>query len=343
MSKILNFISKNFGKLSLILSLSLTGKEGILLVIILIIALYLSTNSKYIKKYINKLNKLNKLSFNNTYNTDNIDLEQKENNVDNILNTTLNLDSEKNNKNSDNIKKNIKEMINRMNTTNRNNSKKDPYENNVDELQGNYDGKSNDHNFSLYVNNATCSTPIFNLRTYNDLDFHFNFLIHDFDPKKINSLIMTKDIQKWMSSASLTNEDLSDNLLPIYFIKKINGVSDVFEYLKIFINTDADGIKIAFVQRGADYFAVKDDIDELIEKDIIKDLLNNSNYYSYNLSVHEGVLDFLERFLSLVLIAEQYIGEKVLLDIENSHENKKAYEYNYNIINSESNMFNTSI
>ena len=337
MNKILNFISKNFGKLGLLLSFSLTGKEGILLIIILIIALYLSTNSKHIKKYINRLNKL---SFDNS---DNGDLEYKENIVDNILNKTLDLDLHNNNKKCDNIKKNIKAMINRMDTTTRNNSKKDPYENNVHELQDDYDGKNNDYNFSLHVNNATCSTPIFNLRTYKDLDFHFNFLIHDFDPKKINSLIMTKDIQKWMSSASLTNEDLSDNLLPIYFIKKINGVSDVFEYLKIFINTDSDGIKIAFVQRGADYFAVKDEIDELIEKDIIKDLLNNSDYYSYNLSVHEGVLDFLERFLSLVLIAEQYIGEKVLLDIENSHENKKAFEYNYNIINSESNMFNTSI
>ena len=337
MNKILNFVSKNFGKLALLLSLSLTGKEGILLIIILIIALYLSTNSKHIKKYINKLNKL---SFDNS---DNGDLEDKENSIDNILNKTLDLDSQKTNKKCDNIKKNIKAMINRMDTKNRNNSRKDPYENNIDELQDDYDGKNNDYNFSLHVNNATCSTPIFNLRTYKDLDFHFNFLIHDFDPKKINSLIMTKDIQKWMSSASLTNEDLNDNLLPIYFIKKINGVSDVFEYLKIFINTDQDGIKIAFVQRGTDYFAVKDEIDELIEKDIIKDLLNNSNYYSYNLSVHEGVLDFLERFLSLVLIAEQYIGEKVLLDIENSHENKKAFEYNYNIINSESNMFNTSI
>ena len=71
MNKILNFISKNFGKLALLLSLSLTGKEGILLIIILIIALYLSTNSKHIKKYINRLNKL---SFDNS---DNGDLEYK--------------------------------------------------------------------------------------------------------------------------------------------------------------------------------------------------------------------------------------------------------------------------
>lgn len=338
MSKILKFISKNFGKLALLLSLSITGKEGILLIIILIIALYLCVNSKKIKKY---MNKLNKFAFDNSENGDieDLNLGDKDLHIDNILNKTLDNDSKKNDEKCNNIKKNIKAIINRMDTTNR----KDPYENNVYELQENYDGKNNDYNFSLHVNNATCSTPIFNLRTYRDLDFHFNFLIHDFDPKKINSLIMTKDIQKWMSSASLSNEDLSDSLLPIYFIKKMNGISDVFEYLKIFINTDSDGVKIAFVQKGADYLAIKDEIDELIEKDIIKDLLNNSNYYSYNLSAHEGVLDFLERFLSLVLIAEQYIGEKITLDIENTHENKKAFEYNYNIINSESNMFNTSI
>jgi len=340
MNKIFKFISGNFGKLALLLSLSSNNKESILLVVIILTSLYLSSNSKSIKKYLNKINKFS----NEHQHQDEHEHEHQhehqneqasnENHVDNILDKTLD---------TNNIKKNIKSMINKIDKKSKFNSKKQPYENNIQELQDNYDGKNNDYNFSLNVNNATCSTPIFNLRTYKDIDFHFNFLIHNFDPRKINSLIMTKDIQKWMSSASLTEDDLSDDLLPIYFIKKINGVSDVFEYLKIFINTDPDGIKIAFVQRGADYFAVKDEIDELIEKDIIKDLLNNSNYYSYNLSVHEGVLDFLERFLSLVLIAEQYIGEKVLLDIENSHENKKAYEYNYNIINSESNMFNTSI
>lgn len=331
MNKILKFISRNLGKLALLLSLSISGNEGILLVIILVIALYLMQSKKFKKS----INKINIFSFENSQNGDLEDLDLREKEHDNNFVVNKKVNDEK----CDNVKKNIKAVINRMDIRN----KKDPYENNLNELQDDYDGKNNDYNFLLHVNNAICSTPIFNLRTYRDLDFHFNFIIHDFDPKKINSLIMTKDIQKWMSSASLTNEDLSDSLLPIYFIKKVNGVSDVFEYLKVFINTDSDGVKIAFVQRGSDYFAVKDDIDELIEKDIIKDLLNNSNYYSYNLSVHEGVLDFLERFLSLVLIAEQYIGEKVTLDIENSHENKKAFEYNYNIINSESNMFNTSI
>jgi len=337
MNKILKFISKNFGKVALLLSLSSNNKESILLVIIILTSLYLSSNSKSIKKFLNKINK-----FSNKY-QDEHELQYEhqhqneqanENQVDNILDKTLD---------TNNIKKNIKSMINKIDKKSKFNSKKQSYENNIQELQDNYDGKNNDYNFSLNVNNATCSTPMFHLRSFENIDFHFNFLIHNFDPRKINSLIMTKDIQKWMSSASLTEDDLGDDLLPIYFIKKINGVSDVFEYLKIFIHTDSENNKIAFVQKGEDYYAVKEDIDELIEKDIIKNLLNDLNYFSYNLSNHEGVIDFLERFLSLVLISEQYIGENVLLDIENSIENKNAFDYNYNIINSESNMFNTTI
>jgi len=337
MNKILKFISGNFGKLALLLSLSSNNKQSILLVIIILTSLYLSSNSKSIKKFLNKINKFSTEHHHEHEHQNEHQHEHEqanENHVDNILDKTLD---------TNNIKKNIKSMINKIDKKSKFNSKKQPYENNIQELQDNYDGKNNDYNFSLNVNNATCSTPIFNLRNYKDIDFHFNFLIHNFDPRKINSLIMTKDIQKWMSSASLTEDDLSDDLLPIYFIKKINGVSDVFEYLKIFIHTDGDNNKIAFVQKGEDYYAVKEDIDELIEKDIVKDLLNDLNYFSYNLSNHEGVIDFLDRFLSLVLISEQYIGENVLLDIENSIENKNAFDYNYNIINSESNMFNTTI
>lgn len=337
MNKIFKFISGNFGKLALLLSLSSNNKESILLVVIILTSLYLSSNSKSIKKYLNKINKFSnehQYEHQHQHEYEHQNEQSNEHHVDNILDKTLD---------TNNIKKNIKSMINKIDKKSKFNSKKQPYENNIEELQDNYNGKNNDYNFSLNVNNATCSTPMFNLRTYKDIDFHFNFLLHNFDPRKINSLIMTKDIQKWMSSASLTEDDLSDDLLPIYFIKKINGVSDVFEYLKIFIHTDGDNNKIAFVQKGEDYYAIKEDIDELIEKDIIKDLLNDLNYFSYNLSNHEGVIDFLDRFLSLVLISEHYIGENILLDIENSIENKNAFNYNYNIINSESNMFNTTI
>ena len=279
MTKILKFISKNFGKLALLLSLSSNSKESILLVVIILTSLYLSSNSKTIKKYLNKINKFSgnhedENKHEHEHEDEHEHQNHHENHVDNILEKTLD---------SNIIKKNIKSMINKIDKKNKYNFKKQPYENNIQELQDNYDGKNNDYNFSLNVNNATCSTPIFNLRTYGDIPFHFNFLIHNFCPKKINSLIMTKDIQKWMSSASLTEDDLCDDLLPIYFVKKSDGVSNVYEYLKVFIHTDSDNNKIAFVQKGDDYYAIKEDIDELIEKDIIKDLLNGLNYYSYNL------------------------------------------------------------
>jgi hypothetical protein len=271
-------ISKNFGKFFFLLSLD--SKEGIIVVILLLISLYICKSS-FINNFINKINNEN-------------------NNKENLIfeNNKENDSNEKNNK------KNIKTSCKKKN-------KKDPYENNLDDIQNSYDNKNKDNNFLINVNNATCSTPIFNMRKYEGIDFHFNFLIHDYDPKKINNLIMCKDIHKWMSSSSLTNDDLNDNLLPIYFIKKSNNLSDVFEYLKIFIHTDSDNVKIAFVQKGSDYYVVQDDIEKLIEKGIIKDLLSDSNYFSYNLSLHDGVVNFLERFLSLVLIPEDYVGEQV--------------------------------
>ena len=154
---------------------------------------------------------------------------------------------------------------------------------------------------------------------------------------------MCQDIHKWMSTSSISNEDLSDEVAPLYFIQKIGNKTEVYEYLKLFINTDNDGTKIAFIQKGIDYLVVKDDIDELISRGLIKDLLNDKHYTNYNLSVHEGISSFLESFLSLVLIPESCIGEQIELDIDNYFENKKTFEYYYNTINSDSSMFNTSI
>lgn len=342
MTKIIDFISKNLGKLALIFSISLTGKEGVIIAIMIIIALYFSKSSDIMKKI---LNKLNLVQTDNHSEHDlsepkndhlNFEIDHNGNDIEKVLYKRVN---NNNSLKNESIKQNIKLMCKKMDS----HHKKDPYENDVNELQKNYNGESTNHNFAMNVNNATCSTPIFNMRTYKDIDFHFNFLIHDYDPKKINNLIMCKDIHKWMVSSNISNDDLDDNLLPVYFVKKINGVSDVYEYLKIFIHTDNEGVKIAFIQKGSDYFAIKNEIDELIEKNLIKDLLSDSNYFSYNLSIHEGVLNFLEKFLSLVLIPEQYIGEQIHLDIENSHENNKTFDYFHNIINSDSTMFNTSI
>ena len=181
------------------------------------------------------------------------------------------------------------------------------------------------------------------MRKYSNIDYYHNFILHDFNPKKINNLIMCKDIHKWMSTSSLSNEDLSDELVPIYYIKKINDNINVFEYLRIFIYTDDDETRNALVQKGVDYLSIEDDITELIEKGLVKDLLSSKKYVNYNLSSRDGICNFLDKFLSHVLIPEQYIGDVIHLVIDNYVENKQTYEYHLNTVNSDLNGFNTTI
>ena len=165
--------------------------------------------------------------------------------------------------------------------------------------------------------------------------------------KKINNLIMCRDIHKWMDNSTLSNDDLDDDFCPIYYITKNNNSNNsnviIFEYLKIFIHTDASGNKNAFIQKGLDYLKIEKFINELIDKEIIKDLLNESNYYNYNLSLHDGVTQFLDCLLSLILPPESVIGNSMILDIKNNCENKVAYEFMYNTLNIDSNTFNTTI
>jgi hypothetical protein len=192
-----------------------------------------------------------------------------------------------------------------------------------------------------------CSTPIFNLRTIKNLNFYWNFLIHNFDNKKLNNLIMCRDIHKWMDNSTLSNDDLEDCFCPIYYITKNNNTSNAeiitFEYLKIFIHTDKDGVKNAFIQKGLDYSKIEKYINELIDIEIIKDLLCDSNYYNYNLSTHNGVTQFLDGLLSLILPPESTIGDTMILDVKHNCENKTAYEFMYNTLNIDSNTFNTTI
>jgi hypothetical protein len=218
-----------------------------------------------------------------------------------------------------------------------------PYSNEVDDIENDYNIPPPNHDFIINVNPSVCTMPIFNLRTHDNIDFHYNFILHNFDPKKINDLIMCKDIHKFMSTSSLTSDDIPDELAPVYFIKKQNDVTDVFEYLKVFIYTDESNNKISFITKGNDYLYVKRDINKLIEKELIDDLLSDKHYIYYNLSVNDGVTQFLDKLLSLVTIPEKLIGDNVKLDIENYYENKKAFEYHYNVLNNNSNMFKTTI
>jgi hypothetical protein len=245
------------------------------------------------------------------------------------------------NEKSNAIKNNIKLILTKIDKeeTSRN-IKIDPCIKNLEKQYNNY---LENYDFTVNINSATCNIPIFNMRSYDELDFHYNFIIHDFDTKKINNLIMCKDINKWMSSPSLSNEDLKDELVPLYFIKKKDGKIEVYEYLKIFIYRDSNDSKTAFTQKGNDYLIIKDNIDKLIEKELIKDLLEDKDYTNYNLSNSSDVSVFLENLLSLFLINEKFVGDKLQIDIENIYDNKKTYDFHFHTLNTDCSMFNTSI
>ena len=222
-----------------------------------------------------------------------------------------------------------------------------PYQTDIKNIHEKYISPNQDYDFELKVNQAICSTPIFNLRTLHGMQFYWNFAIHNFDNKKLNNLIMCRDIHKWMDSSSISNDDLEDDFCPIYYITKKdedkNSEVVVFEYLKIFIHTDKNGNKNAFVQKGLDYMKIEKYINELIDNGIIKDLLNDNNYHSYNLGNTKDINQFLDALLSLVLPPENAVGEVMTLDIKHNCENKNAYEFMYNTLNVESTSFSTVI
>ena len=340
MIKIKSLISKFFKN---ILFLNMYNKDFLIIIILMIILSTLIKSNSIISKFYKKT----KLSL--SKNTEN---EIKTNKEDINLNESneISHDLQENKENVIEIDKQnfVTETLNKnnikINYKKKHEDKKiDSYVNNKKKLIKRYTDKNEKHDFAVEINSTICSTPIFNLKTYKDLDFHYNFLIHDFDPKKINNLIMCKDIHQWMSSSSLSNEDLGDGIIPVYFVLQKNNVLNVFEYLKLFIKTDKNGLKIAFIQSGDDYLHIKKYINELISKNLMKDLLQDKSFYNYNLTNHDDVLEFLNNLLSLVLISEDFIGDKINLDIQNYHDNKNTFEYFFNTINSEAGVFNTTI
>jgi len=343
-----NFCIKNLGKLALITGLVSDSKDALinLIVIILIISIINGLCFKKAKSCFSKL--INK------------EVPCDKNDVHDIKNNEEPSQSENDKEfpkpkffpsvpssNEDVIKNNIKMMCKKIDEQQSELKKRvkfdGPYKNEVNLHEKNYKVKPDNYDFNININESTCAMPIFHLRTHDKIDFYYNFIIHNFDPKKINDLIMCKDIHKFMSTSSLTSDDISDELAPIYFIKKDSHCTEVYEYLKIFIYTDEDNNKIGFVQKGNDYLYVKNDIELLISNGLIGDLLMNKHYINYNLSVNEGVTEFLERLLSLVLIPELLIGNDLKVSIENYYENARAFEYHYNTLNCTSTMFRSSI
>jgi len=368
-----NFCMKNLGKLALITSLTSNSKDAMvnLIVVVLIISFFNTINLKRAKSYIGRF--INKDS-NSDKNVENNHVENSQvDNNDNLHDKSdvpidkstfslpkdnispprnfMSINVPTNNSlpksNEDIIKNNIKMMCKKIDQEQTNLKKRvkfeGPYRNDVNSHEQNYKVKPDEYDFNININESTCAMPIFHMRTNSNINFYYNFILHNFNPKKINDLIMCKDIHKFMSTSSLTSDDIPDELAPVYFIKKDSSGTEVYEYLKIFIYTDEDNNKIGFVQKGNDYLYVKNDIDLLVSNGLIGDLLMNKHYINYNLSVNDGVTEFLDKLLSLVLIPELLIGDNLKVDIENYYENSRAFEYHYNTLNSSSNMFRTSI
>lgn len=311
----------------------LNTSDTILLVVLIIILMQILKSTNLLKKFYNKITKNNNLV--NTNDTCNENAYKDDTlNKDTPNEDTPNEHTPKEDTHKVNIRPIHKKKDCQENT---------PYSNDINEIKENYYDKKKKSDFIVNVNSTICSTPIFNLRTYNGLDFYYNFLIHNFSPKQINNLIMCNDIHQWMSTSSLSNDDLKDELVPIYFILNKNDIIDVFEYLKLFIKTDNNGVKMVLVQKGSDYLFIKDYINKLKDMNLIKDLLSDEDYNVYNLSTHEDVTKFLTNFLSLVLIPEHCIGEEINLNIENFCENINTFEYYYNTINSDICMYNTTL
>lgn len=373
------FIIKNIAKLSLFIPLLMDYQDGITLIIIILLLIYLLRTNNIFKHLYNFLFKNSKK--NNKQKEKHVNInkseqpinEPTENNMDENNEGNNEANNENNNDNNgifknfistltnnkeinENLTQNPSETFQSENTSakidinkktlskkkNLDNLEFTPYGNDRKNIKKKYSDKPENYDFSVNVNQAVCSTPIFTLRNYKDIDFYFNFLLHNYDTKKIHNLIMCKDIHKWMSSSSLTDEDITNELVPVYFCLKKKEKVDVYEYLKIFIHNGEDG-KIAFIQKGNDYIIIEKYIQELVDKEIINDLLDGKLYNNYNLYSNEGVNDFLNKFLSLVLISENNIGEQVTLDIENYYENKSTYDYFFNTINADSSCFNTTI
>jgi hypothetical protein len=221
----------------------------------------------------------------------------------------------------------------------------DPYKNDIDNLDKKYKNDPENHEFKLDINSNICSTLIFTMRTFECIDFYYNFLVHNFTPQQIYNLNMCKDVSQWMSSSYLSNNDLQDEFVPIYFIYKETekGEVQIYEYLKCFISTNIEGVKCAFIQKGCDFLGIKNYIDILINEGLIKNLLKTENYINYNLSTNEGTVSFLENFLSLVLISEDKLGLEITFDLSNYYETKNVYEYYMKTCTSDINLFNTSI
>ena len=269
----------------------------------------------------------------NNNNTENIEIktEKKGNILDNIKTKISNLHKK--------IKeKRVNKIVDKFN-------KKNAYPDKINTMNKEYNDLD-DNIFQLKVNENNKNIPIFNLRSSDNIDFFWNFHLHNADNSKINNLILCRDIHQWMSNTSISNEDLDNKCYPIYIIlkdHKTNNEIMIFEAYKIFVYPNENGNKHAFISKGNNYKAIEEVLNILIDLNYIKDILNNKEYESYNLTSHDSVCLFLNNLLSHFLPSETQNGEVINIDVNQFNENKNTFDYFYHTNNMETEMFNTNI
>ena len=280
----------------------------------------------------------------------------EENNNDNDEENDTNIVPDENNDSNikTNIKK-IKEIIRNENDVNKNKKimNKVIDRDNEEKEYSDYLAKVNvDYHdsshclFRLKVNDNNKNIPIFNLRSSDKIDFYWNFHLHNTNNTKINSLILCRDIHQWMSNSSISNEDLENRCYPLYLIfrdHKSNNEIMIFEAYKIFVYSDENGNKQAFISKGENYKTIEEVLGILINLGYIKDLLNEKEYDSYNLTSHHSVILFLNNLLSHFLPYESMDGEVINIDLQQFNENKNTFDYFYHTNIMDNDLLNTNI
>ncbi len=262
--------------------------------------------------------------------------------TDDNIGILTNLKHKLNKKLKDIKEKNYKRFNNKVDKFNNESA----YISDISKLNKEYFG-SDDNDFMLKINELNQNIPIFNLRSSKNIDFYFNFHLHNADNNKINNLIMCRDIHQWMSSSSLSNDDLENDVYPLYLILKDHKTENeimIFEVYKIFVFVDENNNKKAFITKGNNFKASEEILKILVELDYVKDLLNGKQYEEYNLSNHHGVTKFLNNILSHFLASESQSGEVMSIDVKQYNENKNTFDYFYHTANYDSSkLFTTSV
>ena len=199
--------------------------------------------------------------------------------------------------------------------------------------------------FNLTVTSENKNLLVFNLRTYSNIDFYFKLHITDYNNEKLNELIMLRDIQCWMTNSTITNDEFENICIPIYLILKDSKANDeimIFEIYKMFFY-EKEGIKQCFVSKGNHWVAVEEILDILFKFDYIKNLLNNKDYETYDLSINNELCKFLDNLLSGCTLQNTKNDEVVSFDMKENVDNKETLDYLYNTLNSETDMNMNSI